>query len=554
MKLSKLELRAKVIDIIKKFKIVDSDILQHDLIVNELSSLENRELVVQTLIKELNTDDDEIIQKVSMLLLDLNSLEYSKEPLWEYIKSPDVSDRVKEASCILLKSLGDKITSADLLNYMDDPNKLIDAETEKLLETALSNPEAQIDLIDFMFAVGKEEQISLIESLVSDYPGDSLANILGSILESMEDTDIKELAINILGETKSDNSVAPLLDVIEYSDDENLKKLAKKSLNKIKLLGIKADRNNIGNRGETICRGTQPYKFFATYPDGVGNQCVVTSRINEDGLISVSNTIINDLEGVVDCFGFYLITEFDFDRIISRLENQSDKVEISAEYAKFLITKAEMTNKTKQFPMPYEYSCWKYIVADISGFSDNIDEKVSDWANQVVFADYREINKSNVFNSWFFEEGDNEGVEKMIELSFEEVNKSHDGLIDKFEEIISENFLSVFDDELVQIYHNRLKSAANLFDINGEIALRNSSSFIAKEIINAKLEERKKIDFLKNILKKSIMEAFLRELSKYNVEENVPQNIFSNQFSKVEYKLSKENLNFVIDLLEEKWS
>jgi hypothetical protein len=208
MKLSKLELRAKVIDIIKKFKIVDSDILQHDLIVNELSSLENRELVVQTLIKELNTDDDEIIQKVSMLLLDLNSLEYSKEPLWEYIKSPDVSDRVKEASCILLKSLGDKITSADLLNYMDDPNKLIDAETEKLLETALSNPEAQIDLIDFMFAVGKEEQISLIESLVSDYPGDSLANILGSILESMEDTDIKELAINILGETKSDNSVA----------------------------------------------------------------------------------------------------------------------------------------------------------------------------------------------------------------------------------------------------------------------------------------------------------------------------------------------------------
>ena len=382
MSLSKLELRAKVIDIIDRLNIDISDIQHQMELTKELKNLGNLELVVHTLLKELNTDDENKIQKVSFLLLEMNSLEYSKDILWEYIKSSDSSDRLKEASCILLKSLGEHITAEDLLDYMDDPQKLIDSETQKLMETALSNPEAQVDLIDFMFAVSKEEQISLIKSLVYDYPGDSLANILSTVAESIDDESVKELCINILSETKSHNALGCLEDILTYSTNANLRKQASLALKKLKLLGISSEEGNYGNRGERMCEDSKPYTFFTTYPDGVGSQCVVCSRIDSNGLLSVVNTIVDDIDGVIDCFGFFCITEFDFNKILDRLNNQSITIEITPEYAKKILSEAELLTKKQQYSIPYEYSCWKHTLYDIHPADLDIDGCVKKWADE----------------------------------------------------------------------------------------------------------------------------------------------------------------------------
>ena len=75
MSLSKLELRAKVIDIIDRLNIDISDIQHQMELTKELKNLGNLELVVHTLLKELNTDDENKIQKVSFLLIYMNSLE-----------------------------------------------------------------------------------------------------------------------------------------------------------------------------------------------------------------------------------------------------------------------------------------------------------------------------------------------------------------------------------------------------------------------------------------------------------------------------------------------
>ena len=71
MSLSKLELRAKVIDIIDRLNIDISDIQHQMELTKELKNLGNLELVVHTLLKELNTDDENKIQKVSFLLLEM---------------------------------------------------------------------------------------------------------------------------------------------------------------------------------------------------------------------------------------------------------------------------------------------------------------------------------------------------------------------------------------------------------------------------------------------------------------------------------------------------
>ena len=554
MSLSKLELRAKVIDIIDRLNIDISDIQHQMELTKELKNLGNLELVVHTLLKELNTDDENKIKKVSFLLLEMNSLEYSKDILWEYIKSSDSSDRLKEASCILLKSLGEHITAEDLLDYMDDPQKLIDSETQKLMETALSNPEAQVDLIDFMFAVSKEEQISLIKSLVYDYPGDSLANILSTVAESIDDESVKELCINILSETKSHNALGCLEDILTYSTNANLRKQASLALKKLKLLGISSEEGNYGNRGERMCEDSKPYTFFTTYPDGVGSQCVVCSRIDSNGLFSVVNTIVDDIDGVIDCFGFFCITEFDFNKILDRLNNQSITIEITPEYAKKILSEAELLTKKQQYSIPYEYSCWKHTLYDIHPADLDIDGCVKKWADEIVLPDYKLIEQSNIFSSWFFEESDNECSKNMIEDIFSAVEKEESLSVIDIDNKIDEYFLKIFDEKQLDILFNRMKTCAYLADIQEDVALRNSVSFVAEEIKNTAKDSLKDIRFLLNILRKTVLEAFLRELNKHKTNKNSPTNIFTNYKKNTEKLIPEDKLNFMIDLMIEKWS
>lgn len=554
MSLSKLELRAKVIDIIDRLNIDISDIQHQMELTKELKNLGNLELVVHTLLKELNTDDENKIQKVSFLLLEMNSLEHSKDILWEYIKSSDSSDRLKEASCILLKSLGEHITAEDLLDYMDDPQKLIDSETQKLMETALSNPEAQVDLIDFMFAVSKEEQISLIKSLVYDYPGDSLANILSTVAESIDDESVKELCINILSETKSHNALGCLEDILTYSTNANLRKQASLALKKLKLLGISSEEGNYGNRGERMCEDSKPYTFFTTYPDGVGSQCVVCSRIDSNGLLSVVNTIVDDIDGVIDCFGFFCITEFDFNKILDRLNNQSITIEITPEYAKKILSEAELLTKKQQYSIPYEYSCWKHTLYDIHPADLDIDGCVKRWADEIVLPDYKLIEQSNIFSSWFFEESDNECSKNMIEDIFSAVEKEESLSVIDIDNKIDEYLVKIFDEKQLDILFNRMKTCAYLADIQEDVALRNSVSFVAEEIKNTEKDSLKDIRFLLNILRKTVLEAFLRELNKHKTNKNSPTNIFTNYKKNTEKLIPEDKLNFMIDLMIEKWS
>lgn len=554
MSLSKLELRAKVIDIIDRLNIDISDIQHQMELTKELKNLGNLELVVHTLLKELNTDDENKIQKVSFLLLEMNSLEHSKDILWEYIKSSDSSDRLKEASCILLKSLGEHITAEDLLDYMDDPQKLIDSETQKLMETALSNPEAQVDLIDFMFAVSKEEQISLIKSLVYDYPGDSLANILSTVAESIDDESVKELCINILSETKSHNALGCLEDILTYSTNANLRKQASLALKKLKLLGISSEEGNYGNRGERMCEDSKPYTFFTTYPDGVGSQCVVCSRIDSNGLLSVVNTIVDDIDGVIDCFGFFCITEFDFNKILDRLNNQSITIEITPEYAKKILSEAELLTKKQQYSIPYEYSCWKHTLYDIHPADLDIDGCVKKWADEIVLPDYKLIEQSNIFSSWFFEESDNECSKNMIEDIFSAVEKEESLSVIDIDNKIDEYLVRIFDEKQLDILFNRMKTCAYLADIQEDVALRNSVSFVSEEIKNTEKDSLKDIRFLLNILRKTVLEAFLRELNKHKTNKNSPTNIFTNYKKNTEKLIPEDKLNFMIDLMIEKWS
>ncbi len=69
--------------------------------------------------------------------------------------------------------------------YVENPDKIVDLETEKFLKMAEVNPEAQIDFLDFYYGVNETDRAILLDTIISDYTGDHLANILIPLIYSV---------------------------------------------------------------------------------------------------------------------------------------------------------------------------------------------------------------------------------------------------------------------------------------------------------------------------------------------------------------------------------
>ena len=58
------------------------------------------------------------------------------------------------------------------LDYFDEPQKVVEMDTQRLLSSALLNPEAQIDFLDFMETLSTDDKRLLIQSMIEDYSKD----------------------------------------------------------------------------------------------------------------------------------------------------------------------------------------------------------------------------------------------------------------------------------------------------------------------------------------------------------------------------------------------
>ena len=76
--------------------------------------------------------------------------------------------------------------------------------------------------------------------------------------------------------------------------------------------------------------------------------------------------MLNEYCGIKDCFGFNELSKFECDTIIDRFYREEKSLEISPENFRTLLYNAELTaQKSKQSRLPYEYVCWKNLLADL---------------------------------------------------------------------------------------------------------------------------------------------------------------------------------------------
>ena len=262
--MNKIQIKAEILATISAFASAN---VPDPSLLTDLKNIEDKKAVFDILLKELVNSNEHKTLIICWILTELIDKDKLNDALWDVIKSPDYNDHVKMVAFNMLKDLGSKIDYEVISGYFEQFNELINKETKELLDTAIMNPEAQIDFMDFMSALNDNDKIVLLKSLEDDYAGDALANIVIPVYLYAMDTEIGDVALDILSRTRSQLAFHALENLISYVNEETKAKV-NKAISSLKLSGIRVD-NTIEFYKE-ILKESKPYKSYVSFQTGMG--------------------------------------------------------------------------------------------------------------------------------------------------------------------------------------------------------------------------------------------------------------------------------------------
>lgn len=522
--LNPFELKTLILNIINRFSNLKDISELKNFNVDVLDAQSDKKTILKILYKELynaNCGNEYILR---ILLERYSNKDELTSHLWGLLKNNRVSNETKIVALNFLRDIDSNWSYNECASFLQNENELIDHDTQLLLANAIINPEVQIDFLDFVNSLNSKDKITLMESLGNDYTEDALANILVPVFLSNPYSEEGRTALELLGESRSQLAYHALDDTLKYAN-EDIKPAIRKNLSKLKLAGIRED--NTQEFYKKLLSDTKPYVFCITYPDGHGNQALIFTREKEDARIQFVAVVIDDYSGIKDCFGFNDISKFECDKIIERFYQDEPILKISPEALKTILINAEKLSDK----FPYEYICWKNLLADIEPKNLNIKEFIEESVKSV------EISKDELVKTyddefmqhWFLDyDYSDETMELFDLLNVKLLNHEYKSDLDI---IINKSLDTVFYPKEFKIWSERLLMCTFLKILTGKTK-------DAERIYALYNNENVKREFFKNILRRSIYEYYFS--LKYNTELN-------------DGKFSINELDYIIKIIERKW-
>ena len=371
MALNKLQIRAKMLPVLSDLK-ADARLSFEVFIekTKEFREIDDFKTMFEILCKEMSKqNEDKYTDILRAVCIEFIPRDKFEEMAMNVLESPNEPDILKYQLIQIFKTVGKDIDYQEFFEYLNDAEAIINYDTEKLLEHAVVNPETQIDFLDFLAALQTEDKGLLINSLAEDYTGNNLANILAPILYADYPQDVLLKTIDILGETKSPLAIDGLEFLHLITDDDVVRTACKKSLNMLKLAGATKQAADIFYK--KVMSESTPYKCYTGVPDGHYNQGFIFSRKRADGSLMMFSLVVSKLYGIVDSFGFFNLSEQEFERIALRFSKDEIRFEVSPEYCKTLLNNALDLTKTRRETMKYEFICWSMLMCDIEPMEQN---------------------------------------------------------------------------------------------------------------------------------------------------------------------------------------
>jgi hypothetical protein len=366
---------------------------------------EDKQVISKILFKELIKSKPEKISTICFLLERYTPKEDFVNKLWEALKNQNLETEVRITILNLLRDLDADWSYETCEEFLEDGTTLLHEETAHLLNSAIINPEVQIDFMDFLTSIRTQDKLVLIGSIEQEFDSDALANILIPVFESEPNSPVGFEALRILGETKS-QLVLPLLERLLPLSSGELAQKIKKSLSTLKISGIRED--NTKEFYKKILANSKPDKFYITYPDGHGDVAMIFTRLTENNKIRLVSIVINVMSGVKDCFGFFEISQFECDKILERFLHNEKTVSINPESFKTILYNAEiLTIKANQnnWKFPYEYVCWKNLLIDIDFDEEPLENILQEQliSKDVDTSIIEKLSKLKVSSHWFLD-------------------------------------------------------------------------------------------------------------------------------------------------------
>lgn len=522
--LNPFEIKTIISDIINKFSDIKDFADLKNLNVDILDAQNDKKVILKILYKELNNAKSNNEHILRILLERYAPKDELTAHLWAILKNSMVSNETKIVVLNFLRDIDSNWSYNECGKYLENEDELVDSDTKLLLKNAIINPEVQIDFLDFINSLNTKDKITLIESLGNDYSEDALANILIPVFLSDPLSEEGKSALEMLGESKSQLAYHALNEAQKYAKEELLPQI-KKNLSKLKLAGIREDNSNIFY--SNLLADTKPYIFCLTYPDGHGNQAIIFTREKENERIQFVAVVLDDYVGIKDCFGFNDISKFECEKIIERFCQDEAVLKITPQALKTILLKAEKINSK----FPYEYICWKNLLADIEPETLDIKEFLEQKLTKCNLSenDLKELYTDEFTQHWFLEYSYSDEFDQMIDILNARL-QNNDYKID-FDKIITLYLNTVFYPSERKIWSERLLLTAYL-------KLLTNQKDMAEKVYSMYFSEQDKDEFFKNILRKSIYEYYFS--LKYNTELN-------------NGKFSLNELDYIIKLIESRW-
>ncbi len=535
---NKLQIRAKLLSAIINMQNNSQDRAYIKKTLEELNAIVDKDAVLDILNREFLKENSQMRDyTITFLISELTDPQKAEAVMFETLANPKIKDSVKAKAVGFLREAGKHVNYEQYINYFENPDEIIDADTVKLLENARVNPESQIDFLDFLEALPQAEKEMLVESLTQDYDGDNLANILIPIIYANPYCEISQTAISALGESKSMLAYPVLKWLEETTDDLKVKANVQKSLSLLKLSGIKEDITK--EYYKRLLSGSPVYKCFVNFPDGHGNIGLIFSRKNEASFIQMFALVLNDIDGIIDCFGFNEISEGEFDRIVNKFFSNDRVVLADETLCKYLMVNAEKISRLKFQEISYEYAAWVSITRDI----DYEDLNLSDGLSKIELNDFllKQLYDKGYFEKWFFSVSDNEKFAALIDKIADD--KICD--IKQIETLLNENMPQIFDDAFLKILNRRLLVSAHFARLNNE-------QTFADMLYSLIDESECKNCFKEDMLKKSIYEYFLSQKDRYESIKSATS-IFARRANKDLQEIDIKYVENCIKEIEKNW-
>lgn len=536
---SKIRQRAYILQEISKLRslsaVCDNDV---EAAIKELSKINDKTFLCLTILKEINGSIVYFDGVLALLAINL-ARDVLEKCIFILLEKPFVSDEKKLFLINMLNQAGIPVDSNLIHLYVKNPDKIVDLETEKFLKMAEVNPEAQIDFLDFYYGVNETDRAILLDTIINDYTGDHLANILIPLIYSVADDEVLKTCINGLLKSRSYLAYAPLDWLIKSSSNPIIISLSKKIRNELKIAGLRKNITTLEYYKE-LFKTSKPLNFYVSSIDGESNFSLIYSRIYDNGAISAFFAVFNLESSPVSCFGLSNITKNEYKNILDRFFKDTVKIPLEFSFGKTLIDKFCDFALENQNYIPYELLCWRQLTYDIEPLNESIEDymKKDLKVRTVNIADLKKAIDSEFASKWFFDYLPKyPQVTKLIDQICSLEQESYEN----FNDIVTKFISDSKDGILYEILRKRFLYQGYFFQC---LEFKNLSSLFYSIYTDEKSMEK----FFEFSIKKSVYEFFLKLQALKNDTDK--RNIFAKE---KKIKFFDFNSELMLELIEKRW-